>query len=463
MPSAIPSRPPRLALAAGLALALATLAGCQPAGEPAAEPAPDAAANSAVAAAANAAHADRPGSAIFLHPDGMGANTWMATRLMQVGPDGRLAWDELPRLAIYLGASLDSVNQSSNGGATTHAYGVRARLDSYGLIDGAMPTAASGKAQSLMLEAKAAGKKIALLNSSSLTEPGTGAFLASVANRDDEADIASQILAAAPDIALGGGERFFLPADVQGRHGEGVREDGRNLVEEAKAAGYTVVFTADELAALPPDADKVLGLFAAEETFNEADEAGLAAAGLPPFQPQAPRFDTMLAFILSRLKDAPNGYFIVGNEEGTDNLSGENNAPATLEAAAGADRAIALALAEAAVNPSLTLVVASDSDNGGMNATSDDLNDPEDLPRPLPARTAVGSPLDSDNGQPFLTPPDANGVRIPFYITWASDSDSAGGTVVRGIGPGAAKIEGTVDATQVYGALYLGLFGTELE
>ncbi len=74
----------------------------------------------------------RPGSAIFLHPDGMGANTWSATRLLQVGPDGRLAWDRLPRLAIYVGPMTDSVNASSNGGATTHAYGVRAHLDSDG-------------------------------------------------------------------------------------------------------------------------------------------------------------------------------------------------------------------------------------------------------------------------------------------------------------------------------------------
>lgn len=445
----------RLALAAALSMALA---GCQAEIEPATPAAGTASAGTTTAVATPAAL-----SAIFLHPDGMGANTWSATRLMQVGPDGRLAWDALPRLAIYVGPSLDSVNQSSNGGATTHAYGVRATLDSYGLINGVAPTAASGKAMSLMLEAKAGGKKIAILNSSSLTEPGTGAFLASVANRDDEAEIASQILAAAPDIALGGGEMFFLPKGTAGRHGEGVREDGRNLVDEAKAAGYTVVFSADELAALPADASKVLGLFAAEETFNEMDEAGLAAAGLPAFQPQAPRFDAMLAFILARVKDAPQGYFIVGNEEGTDNLSGENNATATIEAAAGADRAIALALAEAKANPALTVVVASDSDNGGMNATSDDLDDPEDLPRPLPARTASGSLLDSDNGEPFFTPPDAHGKRIPFYITWASDSDGAGGTVVRGIGPGASAIEGTVDATAVYKALYLGLFGADLD
>jgi alkaline phosphatase len=417
-----------------------------------------------LAFASTSALADDPArSAIFLHPDGMGANTWAATRLMQVGPDGRLAWDRLPRLAIYVGPMTDSVNASSNGGATTHAYGVRAALDSYGWVEkGEIPLAASGQRMSLMREAQAAGKKVAILNSAPLTEPGTGAFLATIADRDDEAGIAAQILDARPDIALGGGEAFFLPRGVRGRHGMGVRGDGRNLVEEAKRAGYAVVFTRDELLALPADTARVLGLFAHEATFNEADEGALARMKLPAFQPQAPRFDEMLGFILSRFRGAPNGYFIVGNEEGTDNLSGENNAVATLEAAAGADRAIALALAEARNDPTLTVIVASDSDNGGMNATGDDLDDPKDLPRPLPRRTLVGSPLDSDNGQPFLAAPDARGVRQPFYITWSSDSDSVGGTVARGIGPGAAKIEGTIDSTVIYRALYLGLFGRDL-
>lgn len=403
------------------------------------------------------APAQAAGSAIFLHPDGMGANTWTATRLYTAGVDGRLAWDRLPQVALYVGPTLDAVNQSSNAGATTHAWGLRVDLDAYGTLRGEPLTrSASGFAGSLMSEAKAAGKRIAIVNSSSLTEPGTGAFLARVPNRDDEAEIAAQILAAQPDVALGGGEMFFLPKGVTGRHGEGVREDGRNLVEEARAAGYTVVFTAEELAAVPAGTPRLLGLFAAEETFNEADEATLAAQKLPNFQPQAPRFDVMIAAALKQLADSPKGYLLVGNEEATDNLSGENNAPATLDAAQGADRAIAIALEQAARDPDLTVIVASDSDNGGMNATSDDL---DELPRPLPQVTENGSPLDSDGGKPFLTPPDRHGQRLPFYITWASLSDSAGGTVVRGMGPGAQRIEGTVDASTVFHALHAGLFG----
>lgn len=403
---------------------------------------------------------DAARSAVFLHPDGMGANTWSALRLKEVGPDGRLAWDRLPRLAIYVGPMLDAVSASSNGGATTHAYGVRAALDSFGLVRGKPPLALSGARESLMREAQRAGKKIAIVNSASLTEPGTAAFLAQVADRDeDEVSIAAQLVDAAPEVMPGGGEQFFLPRGVRGRHGVGVRRDGRNLVAEAERRGYAIVYTRDELERLPRSARRVLGLFAREETFNEADEATLAKRGLPAFQPQAPRFDEMIAAALERIEDASDGYFLVGNEEATDNLSGENNAAATLEAAAGADRAIALVRARADASPQLTLIVASDSDNGGMNATGDDL---DELPSPLPARSANGSPLDSDGGKPWLTPPDARGKRQPFYVVWASADDMGGGTVARGIGPGAALIEGTIDSRDVYRALYLGLFGKTL-
>ncbi len=76
------------------------------------------------------------GSAIFIHPDGMGASTWMAVRLSQVSPDGRLAWDRLPHAAVYVGPLRDRLHASSDGGATTHAYGLRAEMDSYGTLGG---------------------------------------------------------------------------------------------------------------------------------------------------------------------------------------------------------------------------------------------------------------------------------------------------------------------------------------
>jgi alkaline phosphatase len=400
----------------------------------------------------------RSQSAIFLHPDGMGANTWAAVRLLAVGPDGRLAWDRLPDVAVYVGPMLDRVTASSNGGATSHAWGVRADTESYGTIGGRpIARALSGSNASVMIEAQRAGKRIALVNSSSVTEPGTGAFLAQVADPDDDAGIALQILAAGPDIVLGGGESWFLPKGARGVHGAGQRSDGRDLVAEARRAGYVVVHTAEELAAVPAGTRRLLGLFAADHTYNEGTERSLARSGRPVFQPQAPRFDAMIAKALAMLADAPNGFLLVGNEEATDNLAGDNHGAAVLESGRGADRAIAAAIAAADRDPRITIVVASDSDCGGLQVVSDDLV----AGARVPARAANGAPIDGDAGRPFLAAPDRAGVRLPFVLHWANDGDLAGGIVARGRGPGARLIEGTIDSTDVYRALYLGLFGRD--
>ncbi len=395
-------------------------------------------------------------SAVFLHPDGMGANTWMAVRMHQVGPDGRLAWDRLPAAAVYVGPVRDRITASSNAGATSHAWGVRVDKDSYGWMDGArLPRAASGADVPLMVEALRASKRVGIVNSSGVTEPGTGAFLASVADRDDETAIAAQIMASGAHVILGGGERFFLPEGVRGAHGEGVRTDGRNLVEEARAAGYAVVHTRAELQALATDVDRVLGLFASDETFNEGTEAALAASGHPVFQPQAPRFDEMVEAAMRILSRAPDGYLLVGNEEATDNFGGENHAGAVMEAGAGADRAIAVVQRYAARDPGLTVVVASDSDCGGMTVHGDGI----EVGGAVPASMPNGSPVDGQDGVPFLAAADAQGRRLPFVVTWSAEGDVSGGVVARASGPGAERVRGTVDSTDIYRALHMGLFG----
>jgi len=403
---------------------------------------------------ASSALAERS-SAVFLHPDGMGLNTWAAVRLWAVGADGRLAWDRLPRLAVYVGPMSDRVTASSNGGATSHAWGVRAETGSYGFIGGQpIPKARSGATITIMVEAMQAGKAVGIVNSAAVTEPGTGAFLAQVASRKDQEAIAAQILAARPDVIFGGGEQFFLPDGERGYHGVGVRKDGRNLIDEARRAGYRVVHTHEELAALTTGESRVLGLFAAGNTFNDGTEESLASAGQPVFQTQAPRFDKMIDAAIAILSDDPDGFLLVGNEEATDNMAGDNNAAAVLEAGAGADRAIATVLRHAARNASLTLVVASDSDCGGMIAGPRWGTD-----RPVAPYGANGAPVDGVHGRPFMAAPDQRGRRLPFVVHWASGDDMAGGLVARGIGPGAALIEGTVDSRDVYSALYLGLFG----
>jgi alkaline phosphatase len=403
-----------------------------------------------------------PGSVIFLHPDGSGANMWQAARLVIAGPDGEMNWDRLPAVALYRGHLSDALTATSNAGGTIHAYGVKVRSESFGQDNNEPIRGASGFAGSIMQEAKAAGLAIGIVNSAGVVDAGTGTFLASVTSRKMYTEIARQMLEAQPEVLLGGGEAYFLPKGVMGRHGEGQREDGVNLIDRARTMGYTVVFTADELASLPASTTRVLGLFAAEDTFNDMPEEEQREKGLPHFQPQAARYPQMVKAAIDVLSRSGRRFLLVAEEEATDNFPGENNAAGTFEAIRGADEAIGIARAFAQRDGKTLVLVAADSDCGGLSVRSDADLDPS---QPLPERDENGAPQDGVGGTgtpPFIALPDRAGRRMPFAVVWASEGDCQGAVLARADGYRAEElVRGSFDNTRVYAVLRAVLMGTE--
>lgn len=411
-----------------------------------------------------AAGSDRTGSVIFLHPDGTSLSSWMATRFLEVGPAGRLEWDRLPRVAVYDGRLTDALTASSNGGATVHAWGVRAAHLAFGFVEPG-DRSLSGYPGPLMREAQAAGIAVGLVQTGGHYEPGSAVHLVSAAKRADEAEISAQLLASGAPVLLGAGETWYRPAGAAGRHGTGKRTDGRDLVAEARSAGYTVLFTRDELLAADPTAPgaKFLGLFAHNHTFNDRTEEELRAAGLPHYQPQAPSYAEMIAFALRVLERAPGGFFLVAEEEGTDNFGNKNNAAGTLEAHARADAGIGVARAFVARRPDTLVLVASDSNAGSMtvNGPRAETLDPA---RPLPERDVNGAPIDGRAGTgslPFVARPDEAGRALAFWISWGAKEDTAGGVVVRAEGRNADLLPPNVDNIGLYRLMHLTLFGRE--
>ncbi|MCW5550001.1 MAG: alkaline phosphatase, partial [Opitutaceae bacterium] len=136
----------------------------------------------------------KPGSVIFIHPDGTSLNTWNAARIQFVGPDALLEWDHLPHVGLYRSHYKDRLAPTSHGGGTVHAWGVKVVRNSYGM-DGQTPLRArSGADVSIMREALAAGFAAGIINSGHIAEPGSGVFLASSALRSDYPGIAKTIL-----------------------------------------------------------------------------------------------------------------------------------------------------------------------------------------------------------------------------------------------------------------------------
>jgi len=399
------------------------------------------------------------GSVIFIHPDGAGVAAWQAARMLSRGPDGELAWDRLPQVAIYRGHLKDNLTSTSNGGATVHAYGVKVPAAAFGTGDStdAPPVSAGGQPLSLMQEAQKAGIRTGLINSGSIIEPGTACFVASVKARSDYEEITKAVLESGVDVILSGGEQWMLPEGTMGRHGKpGKRLDGRDLIQEARARGYAVVFTREELQAVPPATKKLLGVFAADHTFNDQTEEFLAGAGLPLYSPSAPDVGQMTAKALELFGDQK--FFLVVEEEGTDNFGNYNNAPGMLEALLRADGAFRESLAFLEKHPGTLLITAADSEGGGMDVIGLKAGSKEQVALANNGRDPNGAPYDGLEGRPFQSAPDRFGVRHPFVVTWSSRHDTSGGIVIRAAGAGSEGIRGTMDNTDIYKTMRSALF-----
>ena len=415
------------------------------------------------------AQAEETGNVIFLHPDGTALNHWHAGRIYWEGPDGLSEYDQLPEMAVYRGHMADQLTGTSNGGATSHAFGVKVQgPDSYGRDRGRPILALSGYPGSLLREAGCYGHPIGIINDGDIAgEPGTGAFLAETDTRGEPNEQTRQLLEGRPgfengdcdprtgaienggrgdrlpDVILGGGERFFLPvgtplcrelspqppadalaltcaAHTDAVSGAGpARDDERNLLELAQSHGYVIMRTRAELeqvaARVAADlnyAPRLLGLFAADDLFNDRPEEALINAGLLR-QPEHPlpgegvdfgvekigrlviwgqRFDQYgpndpnysfdpptvaemtalgLEVLERRAKQARKPFAVVIEVESTDNLPNSNNAIGALRALKRADDMIGVARAFVRTRDPQTLVLtAADSDGSGLQLLS---------------------------------------------------------------------------------------------
>lgn len=401
---------------------------------------------------------------IFFHPDGVGLNSWTAARFHTQGPDGQLAWDQLPEVRIYRGHMADSLVATSHGAGTTHAYGVKVPAQSYGMSGTAPLTSQSGFDGSIAHEAIANGKAVGLVNTGHIGEPGTGCYLASVTSRSQVDEIASQIISSGATVIMSGGEKFLLPSGVKGAHGFGARKDKRNLIEEARSLGYTVVFSREELLAVTPTPDlMLLGVFAHGHTFNALPLDELKKSNLPLYSPDAPTIAEMNHVALAILSQHEQGFLLISEEEATDNFGGTNNANGVLAALARSDDAIAGARQFVSNNPDTLLMVASDSDAGGLQALT--ISPPSPFAfKPgskMPKLNANGTPLygvDGSGTTPFEAKPDANGNTMYFGLLFSARADLPSGLVIRAEGANSESLPLNFDNTDVFKVIHDTLF-----
>lgn len=222
----------------------------------------------------------RPRSVILLIGDGMGHNHVALARHRALGADGRLYMERLPVVGVVRTHSANSLITDSAAASTAMACGVKTN-------NGRIGTTPDGVAwQSLMQKARGKGFRTGLVATSTITHATPAGFAAHVDSRGQEADIAADLLAARVDILFGGGRKHWLAAP------NGSRADGRNLIEEARAAGYQIAYSAEQMAALKPA--PTVGLFAED--------------AMTTFVPE-PMLDAMTRTAIALLIATPKNWF----------------------------------------------------------------------------------------------------------------------------------------------------------
>ncbi len=124
----------------------------------------------------------------------------------------------------------------------------------------------------------------------------------------------------------------------------------------------------------------------------------------------------MATAALAILSRSPTGFLLVAEEEGTDNFANNNNAKGQMEALRRADAAIGVFNQFIERSPRTLMVMAADSEAGGLTVLGTSSLDAMRIGQNLPERDKNGAPIDGAEGTgsaPFLSQPDRAGVRHP--------------------------------------------------
>lgn len=238
---------------------------------------------------------------------------------------------------------------------TDSAAAASAMSTGYKVVNGAVSITPDGKPQkTLMQAAKAAGKRIGLVTTASVYDATPAAFAVNARSRRDSQVLVDLLADLQPDVLMGGGAEYFLPASVAG----GKRKDGRDVMAAFRAAGHDVVRDIDGLKAAK--GNRLLGLFALEDMDFEIDRD-------PKQQPSTAEMAAAALRALS--KDSPEGFVLLVENENTDTAGHANDAPALMRALWAFDDAVKVALEFQRRNPNTLLIVTGDHETGGFSPT----------------------------------------------------------------------------------------------
>ncbi len=280
--------------------------------------------------------AKKPKNIIFMIGDGMGVS---AVHAGLTANGGQLFLNNFKHVGFI------TTNSASNY-VTDSAAGGTALSSGYKTFNGAIGVDTDTVAQPTILEkAEAKGFATGLVSSSSITHATPASFIAHQPSRNFYEAIAGDFLKTDIDVFIGGGYKHFTE-----------REDGRNLANELKIKGYTVL----------QDINKI-------DQFKSGKLAGLTAPehnpGVDERKDMLPRATAKAIELLSQSK---KGFFLMVEGSQIDWAGHQNNTIYLVEEMLDFDHCIAKALEFASKNSETLIVVTADHETGGLAINNGD-------------------------------------------------------------------------------------------
>jgi len=240
--------------------------------------------------------------------------------------------------------------------------------------------------RSLIYAAQGAQRATGLVTNSSFTQPTPVAFYSTVKGKPDPYGNANDLLYSRIDIVLGGGEQYFIPPSVINEWG---RPDGRNLVDEARKNGYTIVRTRDELNKVSTWGAHLFGLFAPDQFYFSS---------LQPANRRQPSLAEMTRVAISSLNYKIKGYFLVVEDGLVARAASQNFGKLAVNEVAELDEAIQTAVDYA--GPDALVVVTNSYNLGSVGPLA-----AGDLEAPPPTVDGSGLPMKNPNIPMAPAPP----------------------------------------------------------
>ncbi len=312
----------------------------------------------------------RAKNVILFTSDGNGVGTNYAIRLFSGQQAGMLGseyvqpQEAFPNLALVKTYTTNGQTPDSAPTASAMNTGVKSKNGMINIdesvAEGDCATGLSHQMKTFAEIVSDAGKSVGVVSTARITHATPAAVYAKTASRDWEnnaelpegctqKDIADQLIeqmkSGVIDIAFGGGRGQFIPKDATDEEGKGgKRTDGRNLIEEAKAAGAQYVWNDETFAGLGDIGNApVLGLFESSHMKYEADRSG------------EPSLAEMTAATIKGLAKNENGFYLMVEAGRVDHANHDGNLFRTLtDGKAFAD---AIALADQLTDDEDTLII----------------------------------------------------------------------------------------------------------